>query len=89
MMDMTTASTITMNTTTKRHWRMIRFMHPYAVKRLSSHGMSMHTATGEGRSIGTGMITRQIRPNLLRPRSKPHHRLTTTVRRPQRAPRCS
>ena len=62
MMDMTTASTITMNTTTKRHWKMIRFMHPYAVKRLSSHGMSTHTATGEGRSIGTGMITRQIRP---------------------------
>ena len=24
--------------------------------------MSTHTATGEGRSIGTGMITRQIRP---------------------------
>jgi hypothetical protein len=59
MMDMITASTITMNTTMKWHRRMIRFMHPYAMKRLSSYGMSTHTATGEGPSIGTGMITRR------------------------------
>ena len=31
-------------------------------KLLSSHGMSTHTATGEGPSIGTGMITRRLRP---------------------------
>jgi hypothetical protein len=62
MMDMTTASTITINMTTKRHWRMIRFMHPYAVKRLSSHAISTHTATVEGPSIDTGMITRRLRP---------------------------
>jgi hypothetical protein len=50
------------NMTTKRHWRMIRFMHPYAVKRLSSHAISTHTATVEGPSIDTGMITRRLRP---------------------------
>ena len=62
MIDMTTASTITMNTTTKRHWRMIRFMHRCAVKRLSSRAMSTRTATGKGPSIDIGMITRRIRP---------------------------
>ena len=61
MMDMTTASTITKNTTTKRRWRKIRFMHPYAVKRLSSHAMSTHIATVEGPCIDTGMIT-PLRP---------------------------
>jgi hypothetical protein len=60
MMDMTIASTITMNTTTKRHWKMIRFMHRCAVKR-SSHAMSTYTAI-EGPFIDTGMITRRLRP---------------------------
>ena len=61
MMNMTTVSAITMNTITKRQWRMIRFMHPYAVKRLFSQGISTHTATGGGPSIHTGMITRPLR----------------------------
>ena len=54
MMDMTIASTITMNTTTKRHLKMIRFMHRCAVKR-SSHAMSTYTATVEGPFIDTGI----------------------------------
>jgi hypothetical protein len=89
VMYMTTASTVTMNTTTRRRRRMIRFMRLYAVKRLSSHAMFMHTAMVEGLSIGTGMITRRLRPTQSRPKSKRRRRRTTTVTRLQRVPRCS
>ena len=48
----TSTATITgMGTTMKRRRRMIHFMHPYAVKRLSSRGISTRTATGGGRPI--------------------------------------
>ena len=52
---------ITMNTTTKRRWRMIRFMHPYAdetaviTRHVHPHGHdrgSIHRPTG--------MITRRL-----------------------------
>ena len=57
-----TAMITGMDMSMKRRRRMIHFMHLCAVKRLSSHDIFTRIATGEGRSIVTGMITRRLRP---------------------------
>jgi ABC-type nickel/cobalt efflux system permease component RcnA len=62
MVTMSTATITGMGTTMKRRRRMIHFMHPCAVKRVSSRGMFTRTGTGGVLSIRTGTITRQVRP---------------------------